>query len=70
MLKIAEVNLRKNCDCGIAEFRLRNKIPLKAPELRLRKFFLQVAELRLRTPKKVACAHLSQFDYQLFVIHR
>jgi hypothetical protein len=36
---------RKNCDCGIAE-------------LPLQKGFLQVAELRLRTKKKVARAHL------------
>jgi hypothetical protein len=66
MPEIAEVKLsscghevadfRKNCDCGIAE--LRSNIPLKVAELRLRKFFLQVAELRLQTLKKVACAHL------------
>jgi hypothetical protein len=65
MLEIAEVKLsscrlevadfRKNCNCEVA---VRNKIPLKVAELRLRKFFLQVAELRLRTPKKVARAHL------------
>jgi hypothetical protein len=42
----------------IAELRLRSNIPLKVAELRLRKIFLQVAELRLRTPKKVARAHL------------
>jgi hypothetical protein len=68
MLDIVEVKLsncgfeigdfRKNCDCGIAELRLRSNIPLKVAELRLRKFFLQVAELRLRTPKKVARDHL------------
>jgi hypothetical protein len=40
---------------------LRSNIPLKVAELRLRKFFLQVAELRLRTPKKVAHAHLWLF---------
>jgi hypothetical protein len=50
-------DFRKNCDCGITEFRLRSNIPLKVAELRLRKFLLQVAELRLRTPKKVARAH-------------
>ncbi len=43
-LKVAEI--RKNCDCGIAELR------------RLRKCFLSLAELRLRTQKKVARAHL------------
>jgi hypothetical protein len=68
MLEIAEaklsscglevVDFRKNCDCGIAELWLRSNIPLKVAELRLQKFFLQVAELRLRTPKKVAHAHL------------
>jgi hypothetical protein len=71
MPEIAEVKLsscglevadfRKNCDCGIAELRLRSNIPLKVAELRLRKFFLQVAELRLRTPKKVARAHLCNY---------
>jgi hypothetical protein len=63
MPEIAEVKIsscglefadfRKNCDCGIAELRLQSNIPLKVAELRLRKLFLQVAELRLRTPKKV-----------------
>jgi hypothetical protein len=42
-LEVAD--FRKNCDCGIAE-------------MRLRKFFLQVAELRLLTLKKHARAHL------------
>jgi hypothetical protein len=51
----------KNCDCGIAELRLRSNIYLKVAELRLRKCFLQVAELRLRTQKKVARAHLCSF---------
>ncbi len=32
---------------------MRSNIPLKVAELRLRKFFLHVAELRLRTPKKL-----------------
>ncbi len=68
MPKIAEVKLsscgfkvaylKKNCDCRIAELRLRSNISLKVAELRLRKCFLQVAELRLRTQKKVARAHL------------
>jgi hypothetical protein len=66
--KIAELRLsicglevahfRKICDCGIAELRLRSNISLKVAELRLRKCFRQVAELRLRTQKKVARAHL------------
>jgi hypothetical protein len=66
--KIAELKLSscglevadfiKNCDCGIAELRLRSNISLKVAELRLRMCFLQVAELRLRTQKKVARAHL------------
>jgi hypothetical protein len=65
MPKIAEVKLSS---CGfkvadlkkiaIAELRLRSNISLKVAELRLRKCFLQVAELRLRTQKKVARAHL------------
>jgi hypothetical protein len=37
----------------IAELRLRSNIALKVAELRLWKFFLQVAELRLRTLKKL-----------------
>jgi hypothetical protein len=48
----------KNCGCGIAELRLQSNISLKVAELRLRKCFFQVAELRLRTKKKVARAHL------------
>ncbi len=48
----------KNCDCGSAELRLWSKISLKVAELRLQKCFLEVAELRLRTQKKVARAHL------------
>jgi hypothetical protein len=68
MSEMAEVKLscghevadfRKNCDCGIAKMRLRSNIPLKVAELRLRKFFLQVAELRLRTPKNCACPPLA-----------
>jgi hypothetical protein len=68
MPKIAEVklsscgfkvaNFKKNCDSGIAELRLRTNFSLKVAELRLRKCFLQVAELRLRTQKKVARAYL------------
>jgi hypothetical protein len=72
--KIAEVKLsscglefadsKKKCDCGIAELRLRANISIKVAELRLRKCFLLVAELRLPTPKKVARAHLCAFvDY-------
>jgi hypothetical protein len=59
--KIAEVKLsscglevadsKQNCDCGIAELRLRSNISLKVAELRLQKCFLLVAELRLRTQK-------------------
>jgi hypothetical protein len=37
---------------------LRSSIFKKVADLRLRKRFLQVAELRLRTQKKVALAHL------------
>ncbi len=72
MPKIAEVKVSscglevadfgKNCDCETAELRLRSNISLKVAELRLRKCFLQVAELRLRTQKKVARAHLCQLD--------
>jgi hypothetical protein len=63
--KIAEVKLSS---CGleladskkiaIAELRSRSNISLKVAELRLQKCLLLVAELRLRTQKKVACAHL------------
>jgi hypothetical protein len=65
MPKIAEVKLS---GCGfkvadfrkiaIAEFQLRSNISLKVAELQLWKCLLQVAELRLQTQKKVACAHL------------
>jgi hypothetical protein len=47
--KIAIAELR-SCGCGATFF--------KVAELRLRKCFLQDAELRLRTQKKVARAHL------------
>jgi hypothetical protein len=57
-LRTLSCGLQKNCDWGIAELRLRSNIPFKVVELRLRKFFLQVAELRLRTQKKVPRAHL------------
>jgi hypothetical protein len=53
-LKVADS--KKNC--GIAELRLRSNISLNVAELRLRKCFLLVAELRLQTQKKVARAHL------------
>ncbi len=62
--KIAEncgsetLKLRTSEKIAIAELRLRSKISLKVTELRLWKCFLQVAELRLRTKKKVAHAHL------------
>jgi hypothetical protein len=42
-----------------AELPLRSNIPFKVAELRLRRFFLQVVELRLQTLKKVACAYLN-----------
>ncbi len=65
MLKIAEVklskvdsNLQTSEKIAITELRLRSNISLKFAELRLLKCFLQVAELRLRTQKKVARAHL------------
>jgi hypothetical protein len=50
-LEVADI--RKNCDCGIAE-----QHSLKVAVLRLRKCLLQVAELRLRTFKKVARTHI------------
>ncbi len=55
-LKVADS--KKNCDCGIAELRLWSNISLNVAELRLRKCFLLVAELRLRTQKKLARAYL------------
>jgi hypothetical protein len=50
------VDFRKNCVYGIVE--LRSNISLKVAELRLQKCLLKVAELRLRTKKKVVLAHL------------
>jgi hypothetical protein len=55
-LEVADSN--KNCDCGIAELRLRSNIFFRVAELRLRKCFLLVAELRLQTQKKIVRAHL------------
>jgi hypothetical protein len=61
MPKIVEVKLsscglevagfRKNCDCGIAELRLWSNISFKSCGI-------AIAELRLRTQKKVERAHL------------
>jgi hypothetical protein len=61
MLKIAKTKLsscglevaghQKKLNCRIAELWLRSNIFYKVAELRLRKCFLQVAELRLRTQK-------------------
>jgi hypothetical protein len=72
MSKIGEMKLssfgfevadfRKKSDCGIAELRMLSNFLLKGPELRLPKCILQAAELRLRTQKKVASAHLCQID--------
>ncbi len=65
MPKIAEVKLSswgfKVADfkkIAITELRLRSNMSLNVAELRLRKCFLKVAELLLRTQKKVARAHL------------
>jgi hypothetical protein len=55
-LEVAD--FRKNCSCGNVELLLRSNISLKVAELRLRKCFLLLAELRLRTQKKVTRAHL------------
>ncbi len=54
--EVADSN--KNWDCGIAELLLRSNMSLVVAELRLRKCFLLVAELQLRTQKQVARAHL------------
>jgi hypothetical protein len=63
--KIAEVKLSSyrlelanSKKIAIAELRLRSNISLKVAELRYRKCLLLVAELQLRTQKKVARAHL------------
>ncbi len=59
MSKIVEVKLSsRGFEVAIVELRLRSNISLKVVQLRLRKLFLQVAELRLRTQKKVVHAHL------------
>jgi hypothetical protein len=55
---IEALELRTSEKNAIAELRLRSNISLKVAELRLLMCFLQVAELRLRTQKKVARAHL------------
>ncbi len=52
------LKLRTPKNIVIAELQLRSNISLKVAELRLRKCFLLVAELWLRTQKKVARAHL------------
>jgi hypothetical protein len=78
MPKIAEVTLsscglevadfRKNCDCEIAELQLRSNLSLKVAELRLRKCFLQVAELRLRTKKKLRLPTSDRYSYKAPVL--
>jgi hypothetical protein len=52
------VDLRKNCDCRIAELRLRSNISLKSCGIAIAEVLLQVAELQLRILKKVARPHL------------
>jgi hypothetical protein len=47
------LKLRTSEKIAIAELRLRNNISLKVAELRFRKCFLQVAELQLRTKKRL-----------------
>jgi hypothetical protein len=63
-------NMTKNCGNEALKLRtleqiaiveLQSNISVKVAELRLRNCFLQVAELRLRTQKKVARAHLCWF---------
>jgi hypothetical protein len=59
--KVADLKLRKSEKIAIAEMRSYGcglTFLLKVAELRLRKCFLSVAKLRLRTQKKVARAHL------------
>jgi hypothetical protein len=73
MPKIAEVKLSgcgfevadlkkklqlRTCGVAFAEQHFVKSCGIAIAELRLRKCFLQVAELRLRTQKKVARAHL------------
>jgi hypothetical protein len=58
---IEALKLRTSEKIAIAELWLRSNISLKVAGLRLRKCFLQIAELRLRTQKKVARAHLCKF---------
>jgi hypothetical protein len=60
-----DLKLRTSEKIAIAELRLQSNISSKVAELRLRKCFLQVAELRLRTQKNVVRAHLWLYGSQL-----
>jgi hypothetical protein len=62
MSSVADLKLRTLEKIAFAELRICGcgaTFLLKVAELRLRKCFLQVAELRLRNRKKVARAHFS-----------
>jgi hypothetical protein len=52
------VYFRKNCDCRNAKLWLRTNISLKSCEIAIAEVLLQIVELRLRTQKKRARAHL------------
>jgi hypothetical protein len=57
-------------DYGIAELRLWSNISLKSFGIAIAEvqYFLQVAELRLRTQKKVARAHLCRTLKNIYVL--
>jgi hypothetical protein len=51
------VDIRKNCDCEIAELRLRSNIALKSCGIAIEEVFPSSCEIAISDSKKAARAH-------------
>jgi hypothetical protein len=77
MPKIAKVKLlscelevadfRKNCDCRIAELRLRSNISLKSCGIAIAEVLPSSCGIAIATQKKVAHAHLCYIHIYIYV---
>jgi hypothetical protein len=50
--------IRKNCDCGIAELRLRSNISFKSCGIAIAEVFLSSCGIAIADSKKIARVHL------------